>query len=69
MEKAVGTSLEREHWTTCADHARMTLATLELPLIGAANEEPRLRKQPGFPLYISRGLILPNLAIPEAARQ
>ena len=50
---------------SCQDDSRYVGA----PLMGAANEKPRLRKQPGFPLYISRGLILPNLAIPGAVRQ
>ena len=37
-------------------------------LIGATNEKPRLREQPGFPFIHLRVLILPNLAVPERAR-
>ena len=36
-------------------------------LIGATNEKPRLREQPGFPFIRLRVLILPNLAVPERA--
>jgi len=36
-------------------------------LIGATNEKPRLRKQPGFPFIRLRVLILPNLLVPEGA--
>jgi hypothetical protein len=34
-------------------------------LIGATNEKPRLRKQPGFSLARLREFILPNPAVPE----
>jgi hypothetical protein len=36
-------------------------------LIGATNEKPRLREQPGFPFIRLRVLILPNPAVPERA--
>jgi len=36
-------------------------------LIGATNEKPRLRKQPGFSFVRLREFILPNSAVPERA--
>jgi hypothetical protein len=36
-------------------------------LIGATNEKPRLRKQPGFSFVRLREFILPNPAVPERA--
>jgi hypothetical protein len=46
----------------------MTLANkLGGPLIGATNEKPRLRKQPGFSSVRLRELILPNPAALERA--
>ena len=64
VEQAAGTGLEREHWTTGADHGRMTLANELGGPDRATNEKPRLRKQPGSSLCL-REPILPNRAVPE----
>jgi hypothetical protein len=66
VEQATGTGFEREHWTTGADHGRMTLA-VGRSLIRATNEKPRLGKQPGFSSVHLREPILPNLTAPEHA--
>ncbi len=68
MEHVAGTASEQEGWTTGAAHDRMTLVDeLGGPFIGATNENPRLRKQPGFSSGHLRDFILANLAVPERA--
>ena len=50
VEQAAGTGLEREHWTTGADHGRMTLANeLGGPPIGPPIRNPGCANNRGLP--------------------